>query len=148
MPPENLPKAQLELCNRAMARIKNNQLDNSIDLWKQFLQNNPRSFRGHNNLGMAFYSNDQLALAVTSFETALALEPFDTKIKDNLKRALPFQATIFRENKDFETAIEHLKRVKKITETLSTSGSIRWKIMKRLWRNIPTTRKTLMRPSV
>ncbi len=116
MPPENLPKAQLELYNRAMAQLKNNQLDNSIDLWKQFLQNNPRSFRGHNNLGMAFYSSDQLAPAVTSFETALALEPFDTKIKDNLKRALRFQVTILRENKDFETAIEHLERVKKLTD--------------------------------
>ena len=76
MPPEKLPKAQLELYNRAMAQLKNNQPGSSIDLWKQFLQNNPRSFRGHNNLGMAFYSNDQLAPAVASFETALALETF------------------------------------------------------------------------
>ncbi len=116
MPPENLPKAQLELYNRAMAQLKNNQLDNLIDLWKQFLQNNPRSFRGHNNLGMAFYSNDQLVPAVASFETALALEPFDTRIKGNLKRALRFQVTILRENKDYETAIEHLERVKKLTD--------------------------------
>jgi len=116
MPPERLPKAELELYNKALLQLKSNQLGNSIDLWKQFLQNNPRSFRGYNNLGMALYSNDQLAPAVKAFETALALEPFDSKIKDNLKRALRFQVTISRENKDYATAIEHLERVKQLTD--------------------------------
>ena len=116
MPPERLSKTEMELYNRALTQLKNNQLGNSIDLWKQFLQNNPRSFRGYNNLGMALYSNDQLVPAMKAFETALALEPFDTKIKDNLKRALRFQVTILRENKDYATAIEHLERVKKLTD--------------------------------
>lgn len=116
MPPERLPKTELELYNRALTQLKNNQLDNSIELWQRFLKNNPRSFRGYNNLGMALYSNDQLLPAIQAFETALALEPFDLKIKDNLKRALLFQVTIQEENKELEKAIEHLERVKKLTD--------------------------------
>jgi len=81
MPPERIPKVELELYNRALMQLKNNQLDNSIDLWKRFLEHSTRSFRGYNNLGMALYSNDQLVPAIQAFETALALEPFDQKIK-------------------------------------------------------------------
>ncbi len=116
MPPERIPKAELDLYNRALEQLKNNQLDNSIDLWKRFLEHSPRSFRGYNNLGMALYSSDQLMPAIEAFETALALEPFDPKIKNNLKRALRFQVTILRENKDYATAIKHLERVKKLTD--------------------------------
>ena len=116
MPPERLPKAELALYNRALEQLKNNQVENSIDLWNRFLQNNPRSFRAYNNLGMALYSNDQLVPAIKAFETALALEPFDGKIKGNLKRALKFQATILRENRDYGVAIEHLEKVKKLTD--------------------------------
>ena len=116
MPPEHLVKSELELYNRAVTRLKNNQLENSIELWQRFLKNNPRSFRGYNNLGMALYSSDQLLPSIQAFETALALEPFDLKIKGNLKRALLFQVTIQEENKDLEKAIEHLERVKKLTD--------------------------------
>jgi tetratricopeptide (TPR) repeat protein len=116
MPPERIPKAELDLYNRALVQLKNNQLDNSIDLWKRFLEHSPRSFRGYNNLGMALYSNDQLLPSIEAFETALVLEPFDPKIKNNLKRALRFQVTILRENKDYATAIKHLEKVKKLTD--------------------------------
>ena len=116
MPPERIPKVELELYNRALMQLKNNQLDNSIDLWKRFLEHSPRSFRGYNNLGMALYSNDQLIPAIEAFETALALEPFDQKIKDNLKRALRFQVTILQEDKDYDNAIDRLERVKKLTD--------------------------------
>jgi tetratricopeptide (TPR) repeat protein len=116
MPPERIPKVEMELFNRALKQLRNNQLDNSIDLWKRFLEHSPRSFRGHNNLGMALYSNDQLVPAIQAFETALALEPFDQKIKKNLKRSLRFQVTIQRENKNYPAAIEHLERVKKLTD--------------------------------
>ena len=116
MPPERIPKVEMELFNRALKQLRNNQLDNSIDLWKRFLEHSPRSFRGYNNLGMALYSNDQLVPAIQAFETALALEPFDQKIKKNLKRSLRFQVTIHRENKDYPAAIEHLERVKKLTD--------------------------------
>jgi len=115
-PPERLIKAEQELYNRALDKLKNNHPDDSIDLWKRFLERNPRSFRGYNNLGMAYYSSDQLEKSITAFETALALEPFDLKIKDNLKRSLRFQVTIQRENKDYEKAILHLERVKKLTD--------------------------------
>ena len=116
MPPERIPKVEMELFNRALKQLRNNQLDNSIDLWKRFLEHSPRSFRGYNNLGMALYSNDQLVPAIQAFETALALEPFDQKIKKNLKRSLRFQVTIHRENKDYHAAISHLERVKKLTD--------------------------------
>lgn len=116
MPPERLPKAELELYSRALTQLKNNHLDNSIELWKRFLEHNPKSFRGYNNLGMALYSHDQLVPSIQAFETALALEPFDEKIKNNLKRALNFQVTILEENKDYDNAIEHLERVKQLTD--------------------------------
>jgi tetratricopeptide (TPR) repeat protein len=116
MPPERIPKVEIELFNRALTQLKNNQLDNSIDLWKLFLEQSPRSFRGYNNLGMALYSNDQLVPSIQAFETALALEPFAQKIKNNLKRALRFQVTIQRENKDYSSSIGHLERVKELTD--------------------------------
>ena len=65
---------------------------------------------------MAHYSNDQLEKSISAFETALALEPFDLKIKDNLRRSLRFQITIQRENKDYEKAIQDLEKVKKLTD--------------------------------
>ena len=116
MPPDRLPKTERELYNSALEQLKNNHPDESIKLWKRFLQNNQRSFKGYNNLGMAHYSNDQLEDSIRAFETALALEPFDHKIKDNLKRSLRFQITIQRENKEYAKAIQNLKRVKKLTE--------------------------------
>ena len=116
IPPEHLSKADISLYNRALEQLKNYQLENSIELWKRFLKHSPRSFRGYNNLGMALYSNDKLRLSIEAFETALALEPFDHTIKNNLKRALRFQVTILRENKDYAMAIEHLERIKKLTD--------------------------------
>jgi hypothetical protein len=116
MPPDRLPQPEQELFNRALDLLKSNHPDDSIKLWKRFLESNPRSFKGYNNLGMAHYSNDQLEKSINAFETALALEPFDTTIKNNLKRSLRFQATIQRENKEYEKAIQRLERVKIITD--------------------------------
>ena len=82
IPPEHLSKADIDLYSRALEQLKNNQLDNSIDLWNRFLERSPKSFRGYNNLGMALYSNDKLRLSIDAFETALSLEPFDYIIKD------------------------------------------------------------------
>ena len=116
MPPDRLLKVELELYNRALEKLKNNHPEDSINLWKRFLEHRPRSFRGYNNLGMAHYSNDQLEKSIDAFETALTLEPFDRKIKANLKRSLRFQITIQSENKAYEKAIQHLERVKKLTD--------------------------------
>tara|TARA_B100001123_G_scaffold394460_1_gene475267 strand:- start:230 stop:1081 length:852 start_codon:yes stop_codon:yes gene_type:complete len=49
--------------------------------------------------------------AISAFETGLALEPFDNKIKENLKRTLRFKVTLLRENKDYDAAIHFLKRI-------------------------------------
>ena len=115
MPPEHMLKAERELFALALQQQKNNKLDSSIDLWKRFLTNNPRSFRGYNNLGMAHYTNDQLSPAISAFETGLALEPIDSKIKNNLKRTLRFQVTLLRENKDYDAAIHFLKRITELS---------------------------------
>lgn len=116
MPPEHLLIVERELFSLALQQQKNNKLKSSIDLWKRFLANNPRSFRGYNNLGMVYYTNDQLSLALSAFETALDLEPFDHKIKENLKRTLRFQITLLRENKDYDAAIQCLKRIANLSE--------------------------------
>jgi hypothetical protein len=49
--------------------------------------------------------------AISAFETGLTLEPFDYKIKENLKRTLRFKVTLLRENKDYDGAIHFLKRI-------------------------------------
>ena len=116
MPPEHLLIAERELFSLALQQQKNNKLKSSIGLWKRFLANNPRSFRGYNNLGMVYYTNDQLSLALSAFETGLDLEPFDHKIKENLKRTLRFQITLLRENKDYDAAIQCLKRIANLSE--------------------------------
>jgi len=116
MSPDHLLQAERELFSLALQQQKNNKLESSIDLWKRFLENNPRSFRGYNNLGMAYYTNDQLSPAISAFETGLVLEIFDDKIRDNLKRTLKFQVTLLRENKDYGAAIHFLKRIGELSE--------------------------------
>jgi hypothetical protein len=120
MPPDHLLQAERELFSLALQQQKNNKLESSIDLWKRFLSNNPRSFRGYNNLGMAHYTNDQLSPAISAFETGLVLETFDHKIRDNLKRTLRFQVTLLRENKDYNAAIHFLKRIGELSEEPET----------------------------
>ena len=116
MPPEHLLISERELFSLALQQQRINKLKSSIGLWRRFLANNPRSFRGYNNLGMVYYANGQLSLALSAFETGLDLEPFDQKIKENLKRTLRFQVTLLRENKDYDAAIQSLKRIAKLSE--------------------------------
>jgi tetratricopeptide (TPR) repeat protein len=116
LPPDHLLQAERELFFLALQQQKNNRPKSSIDLWERFLANNPRSFRGYNNLGMAHYTNDQLSPAIAAFETGLVLETFDRKIRDNLKRTLKFQVTLLRENKDYGAAIHFLKRIGELSE--------------------------------
>ena len=116
MPPDHLLKAEWKLFALALQQQKSNKQEDSIDLWKRFLKNNSRSFRAYNNLGMAYYTNDQLLPAISAFETGLTLEPFDHRIKKNLKRTLRFKVTLLRENKDYDAAIQSLKRIAKLSE--------------------------------
>ena len=118
MPPEHLLIAERELFSLALQKQKNNKLKSSVGLWKRFLANNPRSFRGYNNLGMVYYTNNQLSLAFSAFEIAIDLEPLDHKIKENLKRTLRFQITLLRENKDYDAAIQFLKRIATLSDGL------------------------------
>jgi len=116
MPPDRLLKTERELFALALRKQKSNKIDNSIKLWKRFLKYNPRSFRAYNNLGMAYYTNDQLLPAISTFEKGLTLEPFDNKIKKNLKRALQFKVTLLRENKDYDAAIHFSKRILELSK--------------------------------
>ena len=116
MPPDHLLQYERRLFALALQQQKSNKQENSIDLWKRFLKNNPRSFRGYNNLGMAYYTNDELLPAISAFETGLTLEPFDHKIKENLKRTLRFKVTLLRENKDYDSAIHFLKRIFELSQ--------------------------------
>ena len=61
MPPEHLLISERDLFSLALQQQKNNKLKSSIGLWTRFLANNPRSFRGYNNLGMVYYANGQLS---------------------------------------------------------------------------------------
>ena len=93
-PPNHILKGGREIFARALKQQKNNKMESSIDLWKRYLGNNPRSFKGYNNLGMAHYSNDQLSKALFVFETGLALEPQDPKINQRVYTAIPDRKAI------------------------------------------------------
>lgn len=109
------PQAQMtredrELFDRALFRQENNRIPAAIKVWKQFLQKYPRSFEAHNNLGLVYFEDDQLDPSLVEFDTALSLEPNDSKIKKNLVRVLKFKATLLKEAKDYNGAVDTLKR--------------------------------------
>ena len=66
MPPDHIIKDGRKIFTQALQQQKNNKMESSIDLWKRYLENEPKSFRGYNNLGMAYYSNDQLSEALSA----------------------------------------------------------------------------------
>jgi tetratricopeptide (TPR) repeat protein len=114
------PQAQMtredrELFDRALFRQENNRVPAAIKVWKQFLQKYPRSFEAHNNLGLVYFEDDQVDPSIVEFETALSLEPNDEKIKKNLIRVLAFKATLLREARDYNGAVDTLKRAQEVS---------------------------------
>ena len=114
--PRGLQGQDQDLYQQAFERQKMGQVVDAIDLWKRFLEKNPNSFEAHNNLGMVYYVNDQLTNSIQEFESALALEPTNHKVRDNLISSLKFQVTLSKESKDYESAIRNLNRVAEIAK--------------------------------
>ncbi|MFQ5450655.1 MAG: SH3 domain-containing protein [Nitrospinaceae bacterium] len=115
-PPDSISRADRELYERALFRQKNNRIKAAIDVWKQFLQKFPRSFEAHNNLGLVYYADDQLDPAIAEFETARSLEPNDNKIKKNLIRVFKLKSTLLKEARDYDGAVDYLKRAQNLAE--------------------------------
>ena len=110
-----MTRADRELFDRAFFFQKNNRIQPAIKVWKQFLQKHPRSFEAHNNLGLVYFEDDQVGPSIAEFETALSLEPSDAKIKRNLIRVLAFKATLLKEARDYNGAVDTMKRAQEIS---------------------------------
>ncbi len=114
-PPELL-RDDRDLYYKALKMQMENHPKHAITLWQDFLKKHPRSFEAHNNLGHAYYADDQMNPAIAEFETALTLEPNNPKIRHNLARALNVQAVLMEENRDYDTAIDYWQRIAKLKE--------------------------------
>ena len=114
-PPGRIPASDQRLFIKALAYHKKGRIDPAMDLWKQFLAKHPGSFEARNNLGLLYYANDQISLAISQFERALDLEPGSAKIKRVLLRALKVRVAILEENKEYDDVIVDLKRIFKLS---------------------------------
>ena len=114
-PPGRIPISDTRLFAKALAYHKKGRTDLAMDLWKKFLERHPGSFEARNNLGLLYYANDQISLAISQFERALDLEPGSAKIKRVLLRALKVRVAILEENKEYDDVIVDLKRIFKLS---------------------------------
>lgn len=110
-PPAQMTRADEDIFDRALFRQTNNRIQPAIKVWKQFLEKHPRSFEAHNNLGLVYFEDDQVDAAIAELETAMSLEPSEAKIKNNLIRVLKFKSTLFKEARDYNQAVDTLRRV-------------------------------------
>ncbi|MFQ5716893.1 MAG: SH3 domain-containing protein [Nitrospinales bacterium] len=110
-PAQEVSSTDLKAFREALKRQNSGRNSSSIKIWKKYVKAHPRSFEAFNNLGMAYYSNDQLDEAIQAFESGLALEPGSRKVQLNLRRALRFRITLARENLKYSQAITDLKKV-------------------------------------
>ena len=110
-PPDKILFSDKELFTQALNLQYKGQLQSAIQLWQKFLTERPQSFEALNNLGMAYYSNDQLDFSIQSFESALAIQPDNDRIKSNLNRTLRFRVTLERENRDYSKAVTDLQKI-------------------------------------
>lgn len=110
-PPDKILYSDKEIYNQALSLQYKGQVQSAIKLWKKFLSEHPRSFEALNNLGMAYYSNDQLEESVAAFDNAHNLEPSNPTIKENLRRTLRFRVTLTKENRDYPKAIADLNKM-------------------------------------
>jgi tetratricopeptide (TPR) repeat protein len=72
---------------KAVQAQENSQYSNAIEFYEQILETQTVSPELHNNLGLAYYNNKQLGLAIVQFERALRLAPEQADAKHNLKAA-------------------------------------------------------------
>jgi len=114
-PPAQMTRADQKLFDRALFRQTNNRIQPAIKVWSQFLEKHPRSFEAHNNLGLVYFEDDQVDEAIAELERAMSLEPSEPKIKKNLIRILKFKSTLFKEARNYNSAVDTLKRVQEIS---------------------------------
>jgi len=114
-PPDTVPM-DAALFNRAVGYQENRQSLSAIETWGEFLKMYPDSYEAHNNLGMAYYTNDQIGPAIKELEIAHSLEPSERKIKKNLLDVHKFKARMLKETQDFQGAIGHLRRIAKLSD--------------------------------
>ena len=105
-----------DLFYRALGYQKEGQYGSAIQSWQQYLKNSPRSYEGHNNLGLAYYDDDQLESGLKSLESAHSLEPSETKIKSNLATVLRFKSRLLKDNQDYHGAIANLRRIAQLSD--------------------------------
>ena len=110
-PPVSISLSDHELFTKALAHQKAGETDRAVDLWKKFLENQPRSFEARNNLGLLYYADDRIAQAISQFERALVLKPGSAKIKRLLLGALKVRVAILEENREYDDMIVGLKRI-------------------------------------
>ncbi len=114
-PPADVTQADRELFDRALFRQTNNRIQPAIKVWNEFLLKHPRSFEAHNNLGLVYFEDDQVNASIAELEKAMSLEPNESKIKENLVRVLKFKSTLYKEAKDYNRAVDTLRRVQEIS---------------------------------
>ncbi|UCD11310.1 MAG: tetratricopeptide repeat protein [Nitrospinaceae bacterium] len=115
VPPPGIPPMDAALFERGVGYQEKRQSLSAIETWKEFLKIYPSSYEAHNNLGMAYYTNDQVGAAIKQLEVAHSLEPSERKIKKNLVDALKFQARMLKETRDYHGAIAYLRRIGKLS---------------------------------
>lgn len=72
---------------KALQAQENSQYPKAINLYEQILETEMLSPALYNNLGLAYYNNKQLGLAIVQFERALKLAPEQADAKHNLQAA-------------------------------------------------------------
>ncbi len=119
--PGRIPMSDQELFSGALAHQKKGQIEPAIGLWEKFLQKYPQSFEARNNLGLLYYANDEVTMAISQFEQGLNLEMGSVKIRDNLTRALKVRAAILEENKEYDSAAVDIRRAEKLEKNRVSS---------------------------
>ncbi len=115
-PAPAVTRASKVLFENAYQAQEKGQYRKAIGLWKQFLNSEPDSVQGHNNLGMVFYAEDRLSESIGALETAWKLAPKNDIVLRNLSRSLQFQVALLKENREYERAIKHLQRLQEISK--------------------------------
>ncbi|MFQ5482583.1 MAG: tetratricopeptide repeat protein, partial [Nitrospinaceae bacterium] len=108
---KNAPTAHQRVFEAAFVAQGAGKLDRATNLWREYLNQEPKDYAAHNNLGLVYYTQDRLPESIAHFESALKLSPANQTVKSNLTRSLQFQTSLFKENKEYERAMGHLKRL-------------------------------------
>lgn len=121
-PPPSIPSSDNKLFAKALAAQNAGRVKEALQRWQRFLALHPSSFEARNNLGLLYYTENQVSQALHEFEVAYRLEPISEKIRKNLSRALKFQADLQYESKEYRRVIRNLKRLKEVSPPKEQQG--------------------------